>query len=236
MFFFSYPEAKKQVLKDISFDVPIGSTIALVGHSGAGKSTLVDLISRFYNVEKGFIKFDGVDIKQVSLKELRSKIGIVTQEIILFNATIWENICFGEENVNEVKMIQAAEQAFATEFIEKLSDKYDTLIGERGLMLSGGQRQRLSLARALLKNPEILILDEATSSLDTQSEKLVQKALSHLMKDRTTFVIAHRLSTIYEADKIIVLKEGEIVETGTHQDLLKKKGFYKKLYEMQFKI
>ena len=234
---FKYPEAddkKKEVLKDINLKVNIGATIALVGHSGAGKSTLVDLISRFYNIEKGVITFDGINIRDVELSNLREKIGIVTQEIILFNGSIRENICFGRDNISVEEMVQAAGQAYATEFIDQLPQKYETIIGERGLVLSGGQRQRVSIARALLKNPEVLILDEATSSLDTQSEKLVQQALSHLMEGRTTFVIAHRLSTIYEADEIIVLEKGKIRERGTHQELLAKKGVYKGLYEMQF--
>ena len=237
--FFQYPEADdkdkgKEVLTNINLKVKIGTTMALVGHSGAGKSTLVDLISRFYNIEKGNITFDGIDIRDVELSDLRSKIGIVTQEIILFNGTIRENICFGRDHVSEKDIIQAAEQAYAAEFIEKLPHKYDTIIGERGLVLSGGQRQRVSIARALLKNPEILILDEATSSLDTHSEKLVQKALKYLMEGCTTFVIAHRLSTIYQADEIIVLGGGEIIEQGTHKELLNRKGVYTDLYEMQF--
>ncbi len=234
---FQYPEAddkEKKVLKNITLRVKVGTTIALVGHSGAGKSTLVDLISRFYNVEKGNITFDGVDIRDVELNELRSKIGIVTQEIILFNGTIRENICFGRDNVSEKDIIQAAERAYATEFIEQLPYKYDTIIGERGLVLSGGQRQRVSIARALLKNPEILILDEATSSLDTHSEQLVQKALNYLMEGRTTFVIAHRLSTIYQADEIIVIEKGEIIERGAHKELMHRKGVYTELYETQF--
>ncbi len=232
---FRYPGIEKETLKNINFNVKIGTTVALVGHSGAGKSTLVDLISRFYNIKQGSIYFDGVNINYVNLNELRQKIGIVTQEIILFNGTIRENISFGQEDISEEKIIEVAKQAHATEFINILPDKYDTMIGERGLILSGGQRQRISIARALLKNPEILILDEATSSLDSISEKLVQKALSSLMKNRTTFVIAHRLSTIYEADEIIVLEEGQIKEQGTHQQLLKKKGIYTNLHEMQFK-
>ena len=232
---FKYPETRENVLKGIHFKVDIGKTVALVGHSGAGKSTLVDLISRFYDIEHGRITFDGVDIRCVELNHLRAKIGIVTQEIILFHGTVRENICFGREDINEKEMLHAAEQAYAAEFIEKLPQKYDTVIGERGSILSGGQRQRLSIARALLKNPEILILDEATSSLDTHSEKLVQKALSRLMENRTTFVIAHRLSTISEADEIIVLENGRMVERGTHQELIKRKGVYTNLYEIQFK-
>ena len=231
---FSYPDTNTRVLKNINLDVKVGSTIALVGHSGAGKSTLVDLIPRFYMVKEGGIFFDGVNIKDISLKNIRQKIGIVTQEIFLFNGSIRENICFGRENIPEKEMITVAEQAYASEFIDTLPDKYETIIGERGLVLSGGQRQRLSIARALLKNPEILILDEATSSLDSHSEKYIQKALARLMKNRTTFVIAHRLSTIRQADMIVVLKNGRIIEKGTHKELLNKKGAYHEFHRMQF--
>ena len=231
---FQYPNTNKPVLNNINITAPIGSTIALVGHSGAGKSTLVDLIPRFYDTTGGTISFDGVDIKDLSLEGLRSKIGVVTQDVFLFHGTVRENICFGREDISEEDMLRAAQLAYADEFIQKLPQKYDSLIGERGLVLSGGQRQRLSIARALLKNPELLILDEATSALDTTSEKLVQQALKYLMNNRTTFVIAHRLSTIYEADEIIVLDKGEIIERGSHKDLLEKEGAYKKLYDMQF--
>ena len=232
---FTYPESDMQVLKNIDLEVRVGDTLALVGHSGAGKSTLVDLIPRFYEVMQGGIFFDGINTKDISLKNIREKIGIVTQEIFLVNGSIRENICFGRKDIQENDMFKAAEQAYAWEFIKKLPDKYETFIGERGMLLSGGQKQRISIARALLKNPEILILDEATSSLDSHSEKLVQKALSRLMGNRTTFVIAHRLSTIYEANKIIVLESGRIVEQGTHKELLKKKGAYYKFYNIQFK-
>ncbi len=231
---FRYPETEEYVLKNIDFTLPIGKTFALVGHSGAGKSTLVDLIPRFYDPQEGEIVIDGVNIKNLSIENLRSKIGVVTQDIFLFNGTIRDNIAYGNKSIPFDKVKEAANMAFADEFIDKLPDQYDTYIGERGLMLSGGQRQRLSIARALLKNPEILILDEATSALDTQSERLVQKALETLMKDRTTFVIAHRLSTIFSSDKILVLDDGRIIETGTHDQLLKKSGKYKKLYSMQF--
>lgn len=231
---FSYPETDALVLKNISVSVPIGSTLALVGHSGAGKSTFVDLIPRFYDPIGGSILFDGIDIRDISLKELRNKIGVVTQDIFLFNGTIRENIAFGHEEIPIEEIEKAAQLAYADEFISKLPNKYDTVIGERGLMLSGGQRQRISIARALLKNPEILILDEATSALDTHSERLVQKALETLMKNRTTFVIAHRLSTIYKADQIIVFEAGRIKERGTHEQLLKKGGLYKELYSIQF--
>lgn len=231
---FNYPDTDAQVLQGINIDVPIGSTVALVGHSGAGKSTLVDMIPRFYDVSSGDILFDSVNIKDIDLEELRLKIGVVTQEIFLFNGSVRENIAYGRDDVSEQDIINAAKMAFADEFISAMPEKYDTQVGERGLLLSGGQRQRLSIARALLKDPEILILDEATSALDTESERLVQQALEKLMQNRTTFVIAHRLSTIYQADVILVMKDGLIIERGTHQELLDKGGQYKTLYQMQF--
>ncbi len=231
---FRYPQTNKDVLKNISFSAPVGSTIALVGHSGAGKSTLVDLIPRFYDPIQGAIFIDGINIKDIKIDDLRQKIGVVTQDIFLFNGTIRDNIAYGREDIPIEKIKQAAAMAYADEFISKLPAGYDTQIGERGLMLSGGQRQRLSIARALLKDPEILILDEATSALDTNSERLVQKALEKLMKNRTTFVIAHRLSTVYKADQILVLEKGRIVERGTHRQLLAKKGLYRQLYNLQF--
>lgn len=231
---FRYPNSEKWVLRNINFSVKKGTTVALVGHSGAGKSTLVDLIPRFYDPEIGEILLDGIDIKKISLKDLRAKIGVVTQDIFLFNGTIKENIAYGRQDIPMEKIMEAARLAYADEFIRKLPLGYDTPVGERGLMLSGGQRQRISIARALLKNPEILILDEATSALDTTSERLVQKALDSLMKNRTTFVIAHRLSTIYHADLILVIDKGRIVEKGTHKELLAKKGLYRELYQMQF--
>jgi len=231
---FRYEGSEHEVLKGIKLKVGAGKTVALVGHSGAGKSTFVDLISRFYEPTSGEILFDGVDIRNYKLDDLRGKIGIVTQEIFLFNDTVLRNIAFGREDVTREDIEHAARMAFADEFIQKLPNGYDSIIGERGTMLSGGQRQRLSIARALLKNPEILILDEATSALDTRSERLVQKALERLMQDRTTFVIAHRLSTVYQADMILVFHEGKIKEKGTHESLLKKGGLYKKYYEMQF--
>jgi len=231
---FSYPESEEIVLQNINIEAKIGTTVALVGHSGAGKSTLVDLIPRFYHVNDGEILFDGVNIKNFRIKDIRDKIGVVTQEIFLFNGTIKENISYGNTNIPMANIVKAAQMAFADEFISKLPKKYDTQIGERGLMLSGGQRQRLSIARALLKNPEILILDEATSALDAQSELLVQQALEQLMKNRTTFVIAHRLSTIFKADNILVIDEGKIVEHGTHGELISQNGVYKDLYTLQF--
>ncbi len=231
---FAYEGTQRKVLQGIQLEVPVGSMVALVGHSGAGKSTLVDLIPRFYDPVDGKILSNGKDIREYSLKEWRSRIGIVTQDVFLFNGTIAENIAYGREDISRDEIIKAAKMAYAEEFISKLPNGYDTQVGERGLMLSGGQRQRISIARALLKDPEILILDEATSALDTESERLVQKALRKLMKHRTTFVIAHRLSTVFEADMIFVMSKGKVVETGTHATLLSKSGQYKKLYDMQF--
>ncbi|MCS6971874.1 MAG: ATP-binding cassette domain-containing protein, partial [Leptospiraceae bacterium] len=231
---FRYPGSEAVVLRNISFTVPVGMRVALVGHSGAGKSTLVDLIARFYDPSEGKITFDGEDIRTLRLADLRAAIGMVTQEIFLFNGTVRQNIAYGRSDVPLEEIQRAATLAYADEFIRALPQGYDTPIGERGLMLSGGQRQRLSIARAILKNPQILILDEATSALDTESERLVQRALEKLMKDRTVFIIAHRLSTIYSADLILVLHKGRIVEKGTHRQLLQKKGYYKKLYDLQF--
>ncbi len=231
---FHYPDTEKKVLSNINLDVPIGSTVALVGHSGAGKSTFADLLSRFYDPVHGKILFDGTDVRKLSLKALRSKIGIVTQEIFLFNASIRDNIAYGRADIPQEEIEKTAKLAYAHDFIMEMPEQYDTVIGERGMMLSGGQRQRISIARALLKNPEILILDEATSALDTNSERLVQKALEVLMKTRTTFVIAHRLSTIYQADKILVFDKGKIVEEGDHSSLLELNGLYRELYDMQF--
>ena len=231
---FSYEGSEAQVLRNISIKVKIGSTVALVGQSGAGKSTFVDLIPRFYDPVSGGILADGIDIRNFRVKDWRDKIGVVTQEIFLFNGTIRENIAYGREEISLDEIKRVAHLAFADEFIEKLPAGYDTQIGERGLMLSGGQRQRISIARALLKDPELLILDEATSALDTQSERLVQRALETLMQSRTTFVIAHRLSTVFRADQILVVDKGRIIEKGTHKELLKKGGKYKALYSMQF--
>ncbi len=229
---FSYTEGK-DVLKHINLTVPKGKTIALVGQSGSGKSTLVDLIPRFHDVKKGEVLIDGKNIKCLRISDLRSIIGNVNQEAILFNDTFYNNITFGVENASMEQVIEAAKIANAHDFIMETEKGYDTMIGDRGGRLSGGQRQRISIARAILKNPPILILDEATSALDTESERLVQEALERLMKSRTTIAIAHRLSTIRNADVIHVLYEGEIVESGQHDELIAKGGYYKRLYDMQ---
>ena len=229
---FHYVEGSP-VLRNINLTVEKGKTIALVGQSGSGKSTLVDLVPRFHDVTGGTITIDGKDIREVSIKELRSLIGNVNQEAILFNDTFYNNITFGVDNATMEQVIEAAKIANAHDFIMESENGYDTMIGDRGCRLSGGQRQRISIARAILKNPPILILDEATSALDTESERLVQEALERLMKSRTTIAIAHRLSTIKNSDEICVLYEGEIVERGTHESLLAKGGYYKKLNDMQ---
>ncbi len=221
------------VLKDINFEIKKGKMVALVGPSGAGKSTIADLIPRFYDINSGSIKVDGIDVKKYQPKELIGLMGIVTQEAILFNDTVYNNIRFGMEKVTEEDIINAAKIANAHEFIVQMENGYETNIGDRGAKLSGGQRQRLAIARAVLKNPPILILDEATSALDTESERLVQEALTNLMKNRTSVVIAHRLSTIQHADEIIVLKNGAITERGTHQELISSKGLYSHLCELQ---
>lgn len=221
------------VLKDVSLTIKKGQVVALVGQSGSGKSTMVDLLPRFYDVQKGEIVIDGVNVKDMALYDLRSYMGNVNQEAILFNDTVFNNITFGVENATLEQVIEAAKVANAHEFIMAMENGYQTNIGDRGSRLSGGQRQRISIARAILKNPSILILDEATSALDTESEKLVQEALERLMKTRTSIVIAHRLSTIKNADVICVMKDGEIVEQGGHEELLAKNGAYSKLYTMQ---
>jgi ATP-binding cassette subfamily B protein/subfamily B ATP-binding cassette protein MsbA len=229
---FSY-DGEREVLKNINLRIPKGKTVALVGQSGSGKSTMVDLIPRYYDVEKGEITIDGVNVKDMKVKSLRSLIGNVNQEAILFNDTFYNNITFGVENATMEQVIEAAKIANAHDFIMESEDGYNTNVGDRGCRLSGGQRQRISIARAILKNPPILILDEATSALDTESERLVQEALERLMKDRTTIAIAHRLSTIKNADEICVMRDGEIVERGKHDELLKLDGVYKRLNDMQ---
>ena len=231
---FQYEHGESKVLKEIDFSIKKGSIVALVGASGSGKSTIADLIPRFFEPTKGRITLDAIDIKDIRIKSLRKLMGIVTQETILFNDTISGNIAYGQKEVKSSKIHAAAEAANAKEFIDALPQGFNTVIGEKGVRLSGGQRQRLAIARALLKDPPILILDEATSSLDTESEKYVQEAIDNLMKDRTVLVIAHRLSTIVNVDRIIVLDNGKIVESGTHTELLDKSGIYKNLYDIQF--
>ncbi|MFH1782085.1 MAG: ABC transporter transmembrane domain-containing protein [Candidatus Omnitrophota bacterium] len=231
---FSYQE-KDIVLKDIDIELRKGKILAIVGLSGAGKTTLVSLLPRFYDPSKGSILIDGKDLKEFSILSLREHIGLVSQETILFNDTVRSNIAFGKPDSKEEDIMNAAKAANAHDFIMKMPEGYDTYIGDRGIRLSGGEKQRLAIARALFKDPPILILDEATSQLDTESERLVQEAINRLMKDRTVFVIAHRLSTVEHADNIIVLENGKIVESGNHKELLDKKGLYSRLYDLQFR-
>jgi len=231
---FTYIENDEKVLDNVSFDIKKGYVVALVGESGAGKSTIADLVPRFYDVDEGSVTIDGKDVRDIQIKSLRKLMGIVAQETILFNDTIRANISYGLPNFDEDEIIAAAKTANALEFINEQPDGFDTVIGDKGVKLSGGQRQRIAIARAVLNNPPFLILDEATSSLDTRSEKLVQEALEKLMTDRTVLVIAHRLSTIQKANKIIVLDKGKVVEIGNHESLLKEGGYYKKLYDYQF--
>jgi subfamily B ATP-binding cassette protein MsbA len=229
----SFKYEDEYVLKNFNLNVPKGGTVALVGQSGSGKSTIANLVTRFYDVNKGNIKIDGINIKELSKKSLRGMLGLVTQDSILFNDTVQNNIGLGKEGASLAEITEAAKIANAHDFIMELPKGYDTNIGDSGNKLSGGQKQRLSIARAVLKNPPIMILDEATSALDTESERLVQDALEKMMKNRTSIVIAHRLSTIQNADTIVVLHKGEIVEQGSHTELLAMNGSYKKLVNMQ---
>jgi subfamily B ATP-binding cassette protein MsbA len=231
---FRYGDGDGAVLRRVSFVARSGEVVAIVGTSGAGKTTLMNLLPRFYDVTEGAVLIDGVDVRQGTLRSLRDQIGLVTQETVLFNDTVGANIAYGLSDVDEARIESAARAAFAHDFILDLPRRYDTLIGERGSRLSGGQRQRIAIARAILKDPPILILDEATSALDAESERLVQEALSNLMKGRTTLVIAHRLATVRNANRIVVLDGGEVKETGTHDELLRSGGLYSRLYELQF--
>ncbi len=233
---FKYVSREAQILNNITLTVSAGEVLALVGSSGAGKSTLVALIARFYDVSTGSIKIDNTDIRAMSLTQLRGLIGIVPQETQLFSGSILENIRYGRANASESEVREAARAANALEFIERLAEGLETMVGERGMKLSGGQRQRIAIARAILKNPRILILDEATSALDNESEALVQEALERLMKSRTTFVIAHRLSTIRNANRIAVLEHGQVTEVGTHEALIAQGGLYKDLFDLQFRV
>ena len=232
---FRYSDGEGAVLRRVSFSAAAGEVVAIVGTSGAGKTTLMNLLPRFYDVSDGAILVDGIDIRRATIKSLRDQVGLVTQDTVLFNDTVRANIAYGLEDVDETRIESAARAAFAHDFVLDLPRRYDTVIGERGSRLSGGQRQRIAIARALLKDPPILILDEATSSLDAESERLVQEALANLMKGRTTLVIAHRLATVRRADRIVVLDGGEVREVGTHEELLRKPGgIYSRLYELQF--
>ncbi len=232
---FRYPTGE-WVLKNVTVVAEPGETVAIVGRSGAGKSSLVSLIPRFYDPQEGEVRIDGIDVRKVTLKSLRKHIGIVLQDTFLFDGTVKENIRYGRLDATDEEVIEAAKAAYAHEFIMELPDGYDTRIGERGVKLSGGQRQRIAIARAILKNPRILILDEATSLVDTEAEQMIQAALENLMRDRTTFVIAHRLSTVRNADKIVVIDEGEIVEEADHETLMRKGGLYADMYMRQFQL
>jgi len=231
---FKYNKDEEFLLGKINLEVKKGEVIALVGHSGAGKSTLIGLIPRFYDIQKGSVCIDGIDIKDLKIKDLRSLIAVVSQDVVLFNSTIWDNIAYGNAKAGEAEIIEAAKKAHAYEFISNIPQKFDAVVGDRGFRLSGGEKQRIAIARAILKNSPILILDEATSHLDSVSEQLIKEALYTLMEGKTSFIIAHRLSTVQKADRVIVLQRGKIVEMGTHETLLKADTLYKKLYDLQF--
>lgn len=231
---FNYRNNKKNILRSINLEIARGQMVALVGESGGGKSSLTRLIQRLYDPTEGAIYWDGTDLREASVLSLRKQMALVTQETVLFNDTIRQNIAYGRPDATDAEVVEAARVAFADDFILQLPDQYETLVGERGILLSGGQRQRIAIARAVLVNATVLILDEATSALDTESESLVQKALANLMQNRTSIVIAHRLSTVRKADKIVVMEKGQIIETGTHDQLIGQGGTYKKLYELQF--
>ncbi|MGB4988059.1 MAG: ATP-binding cassette domain-containing protein, partial [Pyrinomonadaceae bacterium] len=231
---FNYRGNKRNILRNIDLEIKKSEMVALVGESGGGKSSLTRLIQRLYDPTEGAIFWDGIDLRNTKIVGLRKQIALVTQETVLFNDTVFQNIAYGRPNASQADVEAAARIAYADEFISQLPNGYETLVGERGLMLSGGQRQRIAIARAVLVNAPVLILDEATSALDTESESLVQQALANLMQNRTSIVIAHRLSTIRQADRIAVMEKGRIIETGTHDELLAMSGTYKKLYELQF--
>jgi subfamily B ATP-binding cassette protein MsbA len=231
---FSYQNEEKSVVKNLDLTIPKGKMVALVGESGGGKSSLIKLIQRLYDPTGGAIFWDGTDLRDAKILSLKHQIALVTQETVLFNDTIKYNISYGKPEATDEEITEAARIAFADNFIRELPNGYDTIVGERGTFLSGGQRQRIAIARAVLVNAPVLILDEATSALDAESERLVQKALANLMQNKTSIVIAHRLSTVRRADKIVVIERGQIIETGTHNELLAKSGTYKKLYDLQF--
>jgi subfamily B ATP-binding cassette protein MsbA len=222
------------VLRHIDLTIPRGQSIALVGPSGGGKSTLCDLLARFYDPAEGRVTIDGVDLREMTVNSIRAHLGVVTQDIVLFNDTIASNIAYGMTDINPDRLRRAAEAANALEFIENLPEGFDTVVGTRGVKLSGGQRQRIAIARAIMKDPPILIFDEATSALDTESETAVRRAIASLLHDRTALIVAHRLSTVRDADRIVVIDAGRIVDSGTHDELLARGGLYRRLYELQF--